>query len=73
MTVRMNVLGPPTGLWVIGCDVDMGPLAMAMPENGSRFSPTMGLGGAVWRSGSDWYGSEFESEAMWPPDGVGDC
>ena len=53
MTVCMTMLGPPTGLWVIGCDVDMGPLAMAMPENGSGFTPTMGLDGAVCRSISD--------------------
>ena len=53
MIVCMTVLRPPTRLWVIGCDVDMGPLAMAMPENESGFAPTMGLDGAMWRSGSD--------------------
>ena len=41
------------GLLVIVCGVDMGPLAIAMPENGSRFAPAMGLDGVVWRSGSD--------------------
>ena len=53
MTVCMTVLGPPVGLLVTGCDVDMGPLAMAMPKNGSRFAPSMGLDGVVCRSGSD--------------------
>ena len=72
MTICMNMLGPPIGLLVIGCGVDMGPLAMVMSKNGSRFAPAMGLDGAIWRSGSDWYGSESESEAMWPSDGVGD-
>ena len=53
MTVCMTMLGPPTGLLVIVCGVDMGPLAMAMVENGSGFAPAMGLDGAVCRSGSD--------------------
>ena len=53
MTVCMIVLGPPTELWVTGFDVDMGPLAMAMLENGSGFAPAMVLDGAVWRSGSN--------------------
>ena len=51
MIVCMSVLGPLAGFLVTGCGVDMGPLAMAMPENGSKFGPTMGLDGAVWRSG----------------------
>ena len=72
MTVCMTMLNPPVGLLVIGCSVDMGPLAMEMPKNGSRLAPTMGLDGAVWRSGSDSYGFESESEAMWHSDGVGD-
>ena len=55
---------------MIGCGVDMGPLAMVMPKNGSGFAPAMGLDGAVWRSGSDWYGSESKSKAVWPSDGV---
>ena len=51
MTVCMTMLGPPAGLLVTTCGVDMGPLAMAMPKNGSGFAPAMGLDGAVWRSG----------------------
>ena len=47
MTVYMTFLGPLSKLWVIGCDVDMGPLAMVMPENGSGFAPAVGLDGAV--------------------------
>ena len=70
MTVCMTVLGPPTGLLVTSCGVDMRPLAMAMPENESRFALAMGLDGAVWRFGSYRYGSEFESEAVWHSDGV---
>ena len=72
MIVCMTMLGPPTRLLVIGCGVDMGPLAMVMPENGFGFAPAMGLDGAVWRSGSYWYGSKSESEAVWPFDGLGD-
>ena len=72
MIVYMTVLEPLARLWVTGCDVDMGPLAMVMLENGFEFALAMGLNGAVWRSGSDWYGSESELEAMWPSDGVGD-
>ena len=53
MTVYMTVLGSLATLWVIGCDVDMGPLAMVMPKNGSGFTLAMGLDGAMWRSGSD--------------------
>ena len=53
MTICMTVLGPPAGLLVTGCDVDMGPLAKVKPKNGSGFAPAMGLDGAVWRSGSD--------------------
>ena len=73
MTVFMTMLGPPAGLLVTSCGVYMGPLAMAMLKNGSSFALAMGLDGAVWRFGSDGYGSEFESEAVWPSDGVGDC
>ena len=47
MIVCMTVLGPPVGLLVIRCDVDMGPLAMAMPKNGSGLAPTMGLDDVV--------------------------
>ena len=35
---------------LIGCGVDMGPLAKVKPENGSKLAPSMGLDGAVWRS-----------------------
>ena len=47
MMVCITMLGPPTGLLVIVCDVDMGPLAIAMPKNGSEFTPAMGLNGTV--------------------------
>ena len=47
MTVCMTVLGPLAGLLVIICGVDMGPLAMAILENGSGFAPAIGLDGAV--------------------------
>ena len=72
MKFCMTMLGPPAWLLVIGCDVDMCPLAMVMPKNGSGFSSTMGLDGAIWRSGLDWYGSESKSEVVWPSDGAGD-
>ena len=52
MIVCMTMLGPSARLLVIICGVDMGPLAMAMPKNGSRFALAMGLDDAVWRSGS---------------------
>ena len=72
MIVCMILLGPLARLWVTGCGVNMGPLAMVMPENGSVFAPTVGLDGVVWRLGLNWYGSKSKSEAMWPSDGVGD-
>ena len=53
MIVYMTVLGPLARLWVISCDVDMGPLAKVRPENGFGFALDMGLDGAVWRSGLD--------------------
>ena len=53
MKVCMTMLGPPAGLLVIVCGVDMVTLAMDMSENGSGFAPTMGLDGAVCRSGSN--------------------
>ena len=53
MTVCITVLGPPVGLFVIFYGVDMGPLAITTPKNGSEFAPAMGLDGAVCRSGSD--------------------
>ena len=52
MIVCMTMLGPLSRLWVISCDVDIGPLAKVMPENESGLAPAMGLDGAVWRSGS---------------------
>ena len=52
MTVCMTMLRPLVGLLVTSCGVDMGPLAMAMLENGSVFTLAMGLDGAVWRPGS---------------------
>ena len=51
MKVCMIVLGPLAKLWVIGCDVDMGPLAKVRQENGLGFALATGLDGAVWRSG----------------------
>ena len=53
MIVCMTMLGPLVKLWVIGCDVDMGPLAKVKSENGSGFALAMGLDGTVWRSGLD--------------------
>ena len=47
MMVCITVLGPPVGLLVIVCGVDMGPLAISMPKNGFRFAPSMGLDGAM--------------------------
>ena len=52
--------------------MDMGPIPVTNPKSGSRFAPAMGLDGAVCSSGLDWYDSEFESEAVWPFDGVED-
>ena len=53
MMVCMTMLGPPIGVLVVVCSVDMGPLAIAMLENGSGFAPSMGLDGAMCRFGSD--------------------
>ena len=53
MIVCMTMLRPLARLWVIGCDVVMGPLAMGMPENGSIFALAMGIDGAVWSFGLD--------------------
>ena len=64
----MNMLGPPTGVLVVVWGVDMGPLQITKPKNGSEFAPAMGLDGAV-----DWYDSDSESEAVWPSDGVEGC
>ena len=70
MMVYMIMLEPPLEVLVVVWGVDMGLLPITKPENGSRFAPTMGLDGAVCRSGSDWYDSESESEFVWPSDGV---
>ena len=70
MTVCMTVMGPPVGVLVVVWGVDMGPLPITKPKNRSGFAPAMGLDGVVYRSGSDWYDSESESEAVWPSDGV---
>ena len=51
--VCITVLGPPTGLLVIFCGVDMGPLAISMLENGFGFAPAMGLDGVVCISSLD--------------------
>ena len=61
------MLGPPTGLLVTSYGVDMGPLAKVMQENGFGFAVAIELDGEVFRSGT-----ESESEAVWPSDGVGD-
>ena len=53
MMVCIIALGLPVGFLVIVCGVDIGPLAIAMSENGFRFAPAMGLDGAVCRSGLD--------------------
>ena len=53
MTICMTMLGPPIGLLVTSCGVDIGPLAKGRPKNGSGFALAMGLDGAVWRFGSD--------------------
>ena len=53
MIVCLTVLGPPAGMLVTGCGVDMGPLAMVMSKNGSELAPSMGLDGVVCRFGSN--------------------
>ena len=70
MTACMTMLGPLARVLVVVWGVDMGPLPITKPKNGSRFALAVGLDGAVCRSGSDWYDSESESEAVWPSDGV---
>ena len=52
MIVSITMLGPPIGLLVIVCGVDMGPLEITMSKNGSGFALAMGLDGAVCRSSS---------------------
>ena len=70
MMVCMTVLGSPAEVLVVVWGVDMGPLPINKPENGSGFVLAMGLDGVVCRSGSYWYDSESESEVLWPSDGV---
>ena len=53
MIVCMTVLGPPAEVLVVVWGVDMGPIPITKPENGSGFAPAMGLDGAVCRFGSD--------------------
>ena len=38
MIICMIVIGSLATLWVVGCDVDMGPLAKVKPKNGSGFA-----------------------------------
>ena len=64
MIVCIAILGLVARLWVTYCE--------GMLKNGSGFALAMGLDGAGWRSGSDWYGFASESEAVWHSDGVGD-
>ena len=49
----MIVLGPPAGVLVVVWGMDVGPLPITNPENGSGFAPAMGLDGVVCRFGSD--------------------
>ena len=70
MMVCMIMMGPPVEVLVVVWGVDMGPLPIPKPKNGSRFAPSMGLDGAICKSGSDWYDSDSESEAVWPSDDV---
>ena len=70
MIVFMIVLGPLTGVLVVVWGMDVVPLPITKPKNGSRFAPTMGLDGEVCKSGSDWYDSKSESEDVWPSHGV---
>ena len=70
MMVFMTVLGPPAGVLVVVWGMDMGPLPITKPENGSGFAPAMGIDGAVCNFGSDWYDFESESEAVCPSDHV---
>ena len=70
MTSCMIVLGPPAGVLMVVWVMDVGPLPITKPKNGSGFAPAMGLDGAVCRSCLDWYDSESESEVVWPSNGV---
>ena len=52
--VCMTMLGPPAEvLVVVWPGVDMGPLLITKPKNGSGFAPAMGLDGVVCKSRSD--------------------
>ena len=70
MMVCMTMLGPLAEVLVVVWGVDMGPLPITMSKNRSKFSPVMGIDGAICKSGSYWYDSKSESEAVWPFDGV---
>ena len=70
MEACMTVLGPPIGVLVVVWGMDMGPVPITKPKNGSGFVPTMGLDGAVCRSSSYWYDFESDSEAVCPSDGL---
>ena len=70
MMIFMTVLGSPAEVLVVVWGVDMGPLPLTKPENGSGFALAMGLDGAVCKSRSNWYDSESELEVVWPFDDV---
>ena len=53
MMVYMIVMRPPAWVLVVVWGMDMGPLPITKPKSGSSFVPTMGLDGALYRSGSD--------------------
>ena len=53
MMVCMTMLGPPARVLVVVCGVDMGPLEITTPKNGSRFALAMGLDSVVYRPGLD--------------------
>ena len=53
MTVCMTVLGPLAGMLEVVWGMDVDPLPITKPKNGSRFAPAMGLDGAMCRSGRD--------------------
>ena len=70
MIVCMTVLGPLEGVLVVVWGMDVGPLPITKPKNGSGFAPAMGLDGAVCRSSPDSYESESDLEDVWPFDSV---
>ena len=73
MMVCMTVLGPLAEALVVVWGVDMGPLPIIKLKNGSEFAPAKGMDGVVCSFGLDWYDSKYESEAIWPSDGVEGC